>query len=110
MKYIKTFEHEIDIFKCYWALRTDKYYFIKQLKKVKCPINIIDSFLEQLIFTNEDNIFVSLKSTRTNESWNLSVFGAHFVNIGYKFLGPIQLTSDEIEEVNVEKQADKFNL
>ncbi len=37
MKYLKKFENEEEVKKYFWSVRNDKYYLIKQLRKINCP-------------------------------------------------------------------------
>jgi hypothetical protein len=105
MKYLKYFEFETNELKIYWAVRNERNIFKKSLDKIGCPKNIISEFLDQL-YDFDDTIFVC----KDNLHWFLTESGLSLKRKGYKFQGLIPITLDELKQIEIERDIEKYNL
>lgn len=110
MKYIKYFEENKREFgKFYWAVHTEPRKFKKELEKIDCPERIIKDYLKQLqFFKKTDIIFVGVSSEFYNNIWCISVDG--LVEKRYEYKGPIILSREELDEIEMEKKIEKYNI
>lgn len=108
MKYIKSFEHNPFPFgKFYWGLRNESKIFKKQLEKIGCPKKNID-FLLKIRDYDADTIFVALESDYYHNYWKTSVIG--FDPKEYEYKGPVSLTKEDVEQIEAEEAAEKYNI
>jgi len=112
MKYLKKFENKEQEKKYFWSVRNDKYYLIKQLNKINCPEIKIEEFTNDLRFYSEDTLFVYFDSTALSDiwKWGITPLTSNIRNNDFQYLGTIRLNSEEIKEVEAEKNSEKFNI
>jgi len=109
MKYLKKFEYLTH--SEYWSVYTDPYYIRKSLKKVECPDYTIDYIIQNIGDMHPNEIlYISFEINDKNDGmWNWSFVEKSFSN-SHRYNGFIELSKDEFKEIEIEKQADKFNL
>lgn len=139
MKHIKTFEMEYhsdyskpETFiggngkvnyngRYYWLVENEPFYFRKALEKIHCPNNTIDYFVSELHrgynYINEpymdDELYISTISDRWSSSWALdskSSKNIEHLKKEYKYQGKIELTPEEMKEVEFQRNVNKYNL
>ena len=111
MKHIKYFEDQKNMQKFYWGVRNKKGIFKKSLEKVGCPEDMIFRLLELLDgFSSDDSIFVCYDPYIKWNNWALSESGVYLQNEGYIYQGAIPLTKEEYKEIEIEEEAEKYNL
>ena len=109
MKYLKKFEHIADYGE-YWSVNTEKYYMTKALKKINCPDRVIKAFIDYV--DNNSPLYKKLYVIKELKNqfyiyWDAS-YDKQYKTFDYN--GDIELTPKELEEVEMEKNADKYNL
>jgi len=115
MKYLKLYE-DIDpvISRVYWCVNNDKYRCKKQLQKISCPKSSISDFLFQLDMYDETDLFVGVKTIDyryvKSYKWEMNHCGSYFIDNGYEYMGPVRLTVEDLEEIEMLKNTDKYNL
>ena len=127
MKYIKTYEILEDGIetenKFYWSLPKDEYYFFAGLKKIGCPEKRIKEMWENIITDvrkpTATRLFVGFNKNikAINRRWNyefyttpIENFHNFFYRYKYEYQGPIKLTREELEQIQLQKNVEKYNL
>ena len=109
MKYLKKFESNNDYGE-YWSVIYDPIIIRKSLKKIGCPDKTIDSII---YFFSDSDIFDSvlyivMEIKNDNVYWDASLNDNTYKY--YKYNGDIKLSKKELEEVEIEKHSNKFNI
>jgi len=123
MKYLKIYEKFImpklaygfdepfsEYGKFYFTVHNDKMYLKKQMEKIGCPERIVEYCLGRSTFYDGAIIFLGVENTERGTQYHLQDFGSYFIDSGHIYKGPIVLTPEEIEQVEIEKNINKYNL
>ena len=105
MKYIKTFEYDINTNSMYWLVPTDDR-FENSLKQIECPDEKIELFLTNNEIKKYDYIFIDY--SYDNWGWNDyhgKMLDEYYENRNYKFMGTINIDYNDIDFA-----VNKFNL
>lgn len=113
MRYLKKFENYLKYTnKEYWAIDLrDEYITRKKLQKINCN----EDFIEAVIWEGNQNpdigdIFVaSYISIDNSERYYMYDFNG-FKSQDFKFMGDVRLTSEEVKEIELQKNIDNFNI
>ena len=112
MKYLKKFESfDIPDYGEYWSVESEEYYLRKALKKINCPNKTIESFVDYVnIHPYLDKKLYVVSEIKNGKFiyWDASYGDEQYKTFEYH--GEIKLTNKELEEVEMEKNADKYNL
>lgn len=118
MKHLKHFENTKFILpegKNYWSVKNDEIYLSKQLDKIGCPENDKKRLISYLDIYDEKILFLGVEKQRTTRAdyymrYELDHQGKYFTDKKYEYNGTIKLSKEELEEVKIEKTANKYNL
>jgi hypothetical protein len=121
MKYIKTYEiSEENHTRLYWSVPNEKYYFFAGLKKIGCPKEEIERLWDAVNEVTSkykfiERYFIGFKSE--SDFWSLMPYSTpiednsnFFHKYGYEYQGPIKLTREELQQIQLEREVDKYNL
>jgi hypothetical protein len=112
MKYLKKFESfDMPDYVEYWSVKSEEYYMRKALKKINCPDETIESFVDYVnIHPYLDKKLYVVREIKNGMFiyWDASYEYGTYISGDYN--GEIELTKKELEEVEMKKQADKYNL
>jgi len=114
MKYIKTFEKELNYGKYYWVVfSSDPIYVRKSLEKLKWENETIEDILVDIeyIYSKSNILFFGYENRiGRGEIYDVQEYESEFMNKNYKFMGEIKLTKKEIDDVNMKQNINKFNI
>ena len=119
MKYLRTYEKITEKrvgVRQYWGVNTDSAYFVKSLEKIGCPENMIKTFVQEVdadreyFNINPDTTFIACVTYYENETWYISPEGSAFANNGYEYMGSPKFTKEEVKQIELEKDANKYNV
>lgn len=103
MKHLKYFESET--LKYYWSVPNDRYYVKAAFQKIGASKYTIDSFLEDIHKMNSSILYISKNSNVCSLSIDKDSF-----NDGYKYMGDMFFTDEEIDAIEIEKNIKKYNI
>ena len=112
MKYLKKFE-TIEMHRIYWCVSTDINKLKKQLTKLNCPDIFITNAIEDMEYhQDKDDIFIGkYKNKHKNKyHWMIDERGAYFRMQGFKFMGGVILTQQDLDEIELSINSNKYNL
>lgn len=105
MKHLKTFENKIK--GKYYACHKEPTYLRKQLQKLNCTEKQIENIIDDTSYFTHDIVFVGKKG----QSVIVSPDGIPLERKGYIFQrNGLDLTTDEIDDVNTKISTNKYNL
>lgn len=115
MKYIKTFEAvEPKEYGEYWKINTDTPYYEISLNKIGMPKDVQKDYIDSDIkrsFKRYEFIFI-LKAQANNPSgfdWSWSDYESAYKK-KFRNMGEVEITTEDIEEWELNKNANKYNL
>ena len=126
MKHLKTYEmldwktpvlapdygfENLDFGKYFYGVHNDNRDFLKKrLEKLVHSNSTIETLLDKSEYYNEGSIFIGVNYQRYSTQYDINSSGNYFIEKGFEYLGPLQLSKQEIEEVQIKKNANKYNL
>lgn len=111
---IKLFEdYNLNVGKYYWKIKSlpqdYKLYLTKYLKKINCPDDVISKMIMQVKYLDKDNpLYIRLIITEYKEIWNLTKIQSNYLNNIYN--GEINLNEQDLKDIEIEKNAEKYNI
>lgn len=113
MKYLKNFESfDMPDYVEYWSVKSEEYYMRKALKKINCPDETIESFVDYAnnsTYSTDKKLYVAMEIINDMFIyWDASYDDGQYKAGEYN--GEIKLSKKELEEIEMKKQADKYNL
>lgn len=111
MKYIKKYKWQTYTEKMYWSIKKDRHILKMTLEKLGVPNEYIKIFVDQLNFYGGDILYISYNPFRVHEDEMWYVSSLDLVKYGnYKYMGEFKLTSEELKEIEFQKNTSKYNL
>ena len=108
MKYIKAFEFFDEKGDFYWSIPNEERRFKKSLEKIGCADSIIKELWNRAETYDEKILFITVRSGEFKEFWNLA---SQEKWIGdYKNKGSIELSKEDLEQIETEENTEKYNL
>jgi hypothetical protein len=109
--------------KYFWTVKNDENWRAS-LRKIGIPMNVIENYYANVFrnlddfriipFNQEDYIEVGISE---NPEINKKIYsndvrsdGVHYRELGYKYMGEVELTPEDIENYEIEQNANKYNL
>jgi len=108
MKYIKTYEFFDGNGDFYWSVPNEKRRFRKSLENLGCPNSIIKELWDRAKQYEEKILFITVRATEFKEMWNLASQKKWIVD--YINKGSIELSKEDLEQIETEEKTEKYNL
>lgn len=99
-----------EIGKFYYSVHKDPLYLVKELKKLGASDYIIKNKLWETMHLDNEILFLGITATNNVTQWLLRNEGKIFVDKGFEYKGTVKLSSKELNDINTEKTAEKYNL
>jgi len=96
--------------KFYYSVHNDPLYLTKELQKLGASKDIIEHKLWEIGFYIEDILFLGITSIKDATQWQIDKSGSRFKDNGFEYKGTVKLTTEDINDIKAEKEAEKFNL
>jgi hypothetical protein len=121
MKYLKTYESKESEEKIkykeklFWLLKSTQPYFSAGLWKLNMHQDVINVY-EADVYQNFKYIYICFDPDETHmtDIWGWMSFEEHsynwFKEKNYKYMGKLNVTKKDIEEYNIVKDVNKYNL